>query len=319
MATGKRYYWIKLKTSFMTSDAVDFLMGQPDGANYVVLYQMLCLKTINTGGKLERQIGEIIVPYDEAKIERDCKWFSIDTIHVALNLYKKLGLIYVDNNGVLCLTGHADLIGSETDYASQKRQQRIGKETLQELPEASVDNTMDNCVDTGVDSTVDSGVEIVHTEIEYRDRDKSIENRDRYKNIDNNKEFNLSISDDIDCRTNERQKVIDEWNSLGISPISRLTSGTNRYSMLNARLKEYGLDAVLQAIWNVRISSFLRGQNKDGWTITFDWFVKPNNFVKVLEGNYTDKEGQQRQNGRPMQESTPDRIARLMREGAFGE
>lgn len=304
MATGKRYYWIKLKTSFMTSDAVDFLMGEKDGANYVVLYQMLCLKTINTGGKLERQIGEIIVPYDEAKIQRDCKWFSIDTIHVALNLYKKLGLIYVDNNGVLCLTGHADLIGSETDYAGQKRQQRLGKETFQSLPEAGVDNTMDNCVD----GNVDSGVEIVHTEIEYRDRDKSIE-------ID--KEFNLSISDDIDCRTDERQKVIDEWNSLGISPISRLTSGTNRYSMLNARLKEYGLDAVLQAIWNVRLSSFLRGQNKNGWTITFDWFVKPNNFVKILEGNYTDKEGQQRQNGRREREASIERSARLIREGAF--
>ena len=34
----------------MSSDMIDYLMGQPDGANYVVLYQMLCLKTINTGG-----------------------------------------------------------------------------------------------------------------------------------------------------------------------------------------------------------------------------------------------------------------------------
>ena len=71
MATGKRYYWIKLKDSFMTSDAVDFLMGQKDGANYVVLYQMICLKTINTDGRLERRIGEVIIPYDEAKIQRD--------------------------------------------------------------------------------------------------------------------------------------------------------------------------------------------------------------------------------------------------------
>ena len=60
MATGKRYYWIKLKTSFMTSDAVDFLMGEKDGANYVVLYQMLCLKTINTGGKLERHCTSLV-------------------------------------------------------------------------------------------------------------------------------------------------------------------------------------------------------------------------------------------------------------------
>lgn len=40
MATGKRYYWIKLKDSFMSSDAIDYLMSQPDGANYVVLYHM---------------------------------------------------------------------------------------------------------------------------------------------------------------------------------------------------------------------------------------------------------------------------------------
>ena len=73
MATGKRYYWIKLKESFMTSDVVDFLMSQKDGANYVVLYQMLCLKTINTDGRLSRQIGEIIIPYDVEKIQRDCK------------------------------------------------------------------------------------------------------------------------------------------------------------------------------------------------------------------------------------------------------
>lgn len=30
MATGKRYYWIKLKDSFMSSDMIDYLMGQPD-------------------------------------------------------------------------------------------------------------------------------------------------------------------------------------------------------------------------------------------------------------------------------------------------
>ena len=103
MATGKRYYWIKLKESFMTSETIDFLMSQPKGvgANYVVLYQMLCLKTINTGGRFEYQIGEVIIPYDIEKIQRDTKWFTIDTIRVALELYMKLGLIYTDENGVV--------------------------------------------------------------------------------------------------------------------------------------------------------------------------------------------------------------------------
>ena len=61
MATGKRYYWMKLKESFMTSDTIDYFMSLPNGANYVVLYQMLCLKTINTEGRFERKIGAVFV------------------------------------------------------------------------------------------------------------------------------------------------------------------------------------------------------------------------------------------------------------------
>lgn len=111
---------IKLKESFITSDTIDYFMEQPDGANYVVLYQLLCLKTISTGGRQSRQIGEITIPYDVAKIQRDCKWFSADTIRVALNLYLSVGLICEDVDGTLVLTDHKNLVGSETDYAVQK-------------------------------------------------------------------------------------------------------------------------------------------------------------------------------------------------------
>lgn len=125
MATGKTYYWMRLKESFLNSDTVDFFMSQPNGANYVVLYQALCLKTINTEGRLSRQIGDIIIPFDIEKIRRDCKWFSTDTIRVALELYKKFGLIYEDVDGTLVLADHHNLVGSETDYKEQKRKQRM--------------------------------------------------------------------------------------------------------------------------------------------------------------------------------------------------
>ena len=130
MATGKRYYWIKLRDTFMRSDAVDFLMGQKDGANYVVLYQMLCLMTINTDGRLSRTIGEIVIPYDVEKIQRDCKYFSIDTIRIALTLYQKLGLIYEDRDGTLVLLNHKEMIGTETDWSEKKRRQRRGQQAL---------------------------------------------------------------------------------------------------------------------------------------------------------------------------------------------
>ena len=87
---------------------------------------------------------------------------------------------------------------------------------------------------------------------------------------------------------NEVSTVKEAWNSLGLSQVTTVTASTNRGKMLAARLREYGLDKVLAAVEQIRQSSFLRGQSTTGWIVTFDWFVKPNNFLKVLEGNYND-------------------------------
>ena len=119
-----RLYWIKLTDRFMTSDTVDYLLTQPDGANYVVLYQMLCLKTVNNNGVLARQLGEIIIPYDVDKIQRDCRYFSIDTVRIALTLYKNLGLIYEQEDGLFRIADFERLIGSTTEGAEKKQIQR---------------------------------------------------------------------------------------------------------------------------------------------------------------------------------------------------
>ena len=97
MERVKRYYWIKLKTDFFNSDEMDFLLSQKDGCNYIVLYQMLCLQTANNNGELSSKVGEMIIPYQPEKIARDTKYFNIDTVIVALELFKQLHLIYIYN------------------------------------------------------------------------------------------------------------------------------------------------------------------------------------------------------------------------------
>lgn len=124
MATGKRYYWLKLRESFMASDTVDFLMSRKDGANYVVLYLMLCMKTINTGGRLSRTVGEVVIPFDVDKLRRDCKWFTPDTIRAGLDLYRRFGLIREDADGTLALAEYDSMVGSETDWAEKNRRMR---------------------------------------------------------------------------------------------------------------------------------------------------------------------------------------------------
>ena len=98
--------------------------------------------------------------------------------------------------------------------------------------------------------------------------------------------------------TGDFDRVAEAWNSLGLSKVSKIASGTERYNLLNKRIKDYGIDRVLEAIENVRKSSFLMGGGKNGWTATFDWFIKPNNFPKVLDGNYIDTDKPNKNSGR---------------------
>ena len=123
------------------------------------------------------------------------------------------------------------------------------------------------------------------------------------KNIRNKEDKNIYIvSNDTICQTQDVRRVVDKWNELekyGIASIKKLTSSSNRYRMLNARIKQFSLDDVLTAIENIKDSSFLQGKSdsRRPWVITFDWFVKPNNFPKVLEGQYSDKKDGQNSPG----------------------
>ena len=170
MATGKRYYWIKLKDSFMSSDEIDYLMSQPDGANYVVLYQMLCLKTINTNGCLVSKIGEMLIPYDAEKIQRECKWFPLSTVRLALTVYKQIGLIFENPDGTLSISDYQNMIGSETDWAAKNRRIRSN----------AANKELHDTGHTSGHNVSSDGGENVPTEKEI-EKDKEIENRERVR------------------------------------------------------------------------------------------------------------------------------------------
>lgn len=59
-----------------------------------------------------------------------------------------------------------------------------------------------------------------------------------------------------------------------------------RLTELNSRLREYGEDALMEAVDNLVSSEMLNGRNARGWHATFDWFIQSSNFTKVLENNY---------------------------------
>jgi len=62
-----------------------------------------------------------------------------------------------------------------------------------------------------------------------------------------------------------------------------------RKQHLNARIKEYDIDTVYKAIDMVGASDFLRYGGGSWKGANYDWVFNPNNFVKILEGNYVNK------------------------------
>lgn len=99
-------------------------------------------------------------------------------------------------------------------------------------------------------------------------------------------------SETKDSPKTKHKNIVDAWNELsvyGIKPVRSINDGSGRDKMLSARIRQYGEDAVFEAIENIKTSDFLQGKNKRGWAITMDWFVRPDNFPKVLEGNYNEK------------------------------
>lgn len=180
--SDKKYYWIKLKTDFFDQDTIDFLMGQENGSKYVVIYQMLMLKTAQQSGVLATKTNELLIPYDVKKIVRDTKYFDFDTVTIALELFKKLGLVYEEENHILRLTGAEQIVGSEWSSAERVRKYRE-KKALQCNTNVTKSNAQCN---TDIDIEKDIDIDI----------DKDID-KDINKDIENKIIYLLSSSKDI--------------------------------------------------------------------------------------------------------------------------
>lgn len=214
-----------------------------------------------------------------------------------LIIYLKMQLFSLRNNGYLEFRGIEDTFAQELalelDEDADKVQLTLSFLQSCDLLEVRNDefflpyvelNTGSETASTirSRESRANKGVALQHD----CNKNATLEIRD--KSIDNT----LLFSNENNCQTENVRLVVEKWNELdcfGIKTVSKLSPTSKRYKSLVARIKEYSLEDVLKAVSNIYNSDFLKGKNNKGWQITFDWFVLPNNFPKVLEGNYNNK------------------------------
>lgn len=63
-----------------------------------------------------------------------------------------------------------------------------------------------------------------------------------------------------------------------------------RKTSIKMRLKDHGEEKVMKVIEMAAESKFLCGDNHKNWTADFDWIFNPTNFIKIMEGNYKNRE-----------------------------
>ena len=130
MAKVKKYYWLKLKDDFFEDDTISWVEEQENGKEYILFYLKLCLKSLRTEGSLIRNVGERLIPYNVNALAKLTNT-NADTVRIAMNLFKDIGLISIHGTGELYLNQINEMIGTETDSAKRKRLQRARESTLE--------------------------------------------------------------------------------------------------------------------------------------------------------------------------------------------
>lgn len=291
---AKRYYWLKLSDDFFKSKPVKKLRRIAGGDTYTVIYLKMLLVALKQDGKIYYDGVEDTFA-DELALDLD---EDAENVKVTIAFLKAQNLLIDgDAENEYILPECAAMTGTESDSAERMRRMRERK-ALQcnDIPSqcyAQVSQCDDDVTDSYENVTLEK-------ENRYKSLDKDLDTR--YKSIDTDSETRYksntsnSQSDDVICETQsvslDVKEVAEAWNDLqglGIKPVSKMSASSTRYKALSARIREHGKDKVLEAIENIKVSNFLQGMNDKGWVITFDWFAKPNNFVKVLDGNYSNR------------------------------
>lgn len=252
--------WIKMETNIWDNRKIVQIESLPDGDTIIVIWlKLLCLAGTTNDSGMVYFTKEI--PYTEQML---ATLFNrpLATIQFALKVFQEFEMISIidDFLQISNWKKYQNIEGMD----KIREQNRIRKQNQRERQKIMIEQDMS------------------------RDMSRDVTQQNKKEDIDKEKDNKLIVSKDTICQTDVR-RVIEEWNKLqevGINPIRDIKPSSKRCQLLKGRIREYGIDEVLNAINNVRNSDFLRGENNRGWMITFDWFVKPNNFLKTLEGNY---------------------------------
>lgn len=267
---AKKYYWLKLKTTFFNDKAIKKMRKVAGGDTYVIIYlkmQLLSLKdegVIYYDGIEEDFASEIALTLDEDE----------ENVRVTIGFLERYGLIEQKSTDEFSLTAVPDNIGKECDSAQRVRKHRKALQRNEKMLPCNGEVTQSNALETNC-----------NTELEL-EKDIDIENREE-------------IERKIEKSRNNKDEFLEIANlfnaiCLTLTPVKSITDERIRKIFLIQQ--QYGNDFDFESLFKrVEKSDFLTGRNGKWYTAgekkaNFDWIMKLDNIKKILSGLYDNKE-----------------------------
>lgn len=120
-----------------------------------------------------------------------------------------------------------------------------------------------------------------------------INNKNKQKQQKSNPD---GLPEKTDAFSDQIATIRELYNSVCGSYPRLVKMSEARKKAVRARLRAgYTVDDFQRLFEMAEASSFLKGKNNWNWTATFDWLIADANMAKVLDGNYSDREGQKRE------------------------
>lgn len=246
---NKKYYWLKLKEDFFEEKQIKYLRKLPDGDKLVIAYLKMQLKSLKTEGFIKY---DSILPSNIEELSMILDE-NINIVTLLIKALQQVGAIEILDDGSFYMIAMQDLIGKEGASAERVRKFRE-KQKQNETKMLQCNTNVTNC----------------NTEIE-KEKEKDIE---------------IELDIEKDKKIDKYNNVIEIYNTYctNLSQVQKLTE--KRKIAINKLLKEINIDQFREICIIANKSDFLIGNNDRNWKADFDFVIRPDKAVSILEGKY---------------------------------
>ncbi len=116
---SKRYYWLKLDKDFFNRPDIKIIESQADGVLYSYFYLKLLLQSVESQGVLKYNN----IPFDVEMLSK-ITGTSSSVVKSAIDIFLKMNMLQILEDGSLFISEVALLLGSETEDARRKREKK---------------------------------------------------------------------------------------------------------------------------------------------------------------------------------------------------